>query len=134
MSDTITYVESPSLSASALTALFRSAGLRRPVDDQERLEAMIRHANLVVAAYADGQLVGVARALTDFSYCCYLSDLAVAGSHQRRGIGRELVRRVRERIGDGAVLLLLSAPEAMDYYPLIGFEPITNGWMIRRTR
>lgn len=134
MNDPITYTDSPSISASELARLFQSAGLRRPVDDLARLEQMIRHANLLIGAYDRGQLVGVARGLTDFCYCCYLSDLAVAASHQRQGIGKELVRRVRKRIGEGAVLLLLSAPEAMEYYPTIGFEPITNGWMIRRSR
>lgn len=134
MDNPISYTLSPVISAPELAQLFRSAGLRRPVDDLQRLEQMIRHANLLIGAYEGGRLVGVARALTDFSYCCYLSDLAVAESHQRQGIGKELIRRVREQIGEGAVLLLLSAPEAMEYYPTIGFERITNGWMIRRSR
>lgn len=134
MSDPITYIESPKLSAPALAELFRSSGIRRPVDDFARLENMIRHANLVIGAFAEGRLVGIARALTDFSYCCYLSDLAVAESHQRQGTGRELIRRVRDRIGEESTLLLLSAPEAMDYYPKIGLERVGKGWMIRRSR
>ena len=134
MAPGITYSEAPDISAQQLADLFQSAGIRRPIDDLPRLENMLRHANLVVGAYDDGRLVGVARALTDFSYCCYLSDLAVAREHQRRGIGRALIDHVKARIGEHSMLLLLSAPEAMDYYPAVGFEEVGNGWIIKRKR
>ena len=134
MAPGITYTEAPDISAQQLADLFQSSGIRRPIDDLPRLEKMLRHANLVVGAYDDGRLVGVARALTDFSYCCYLSDLAVAREHQRRGIGRALIDHVKARIGEHSMLLLLSAPEAMDYYPAVGFEEVGNGWIIKRKR
>ncbi|MEO8225117.1 MAG: GNAT family N-acetyltransferase, partial [Gammaproteobacteria bacterium] len=117
----VSYSDSPDISPEELAELFRSSGIRRPIDDLPRLATMLRHANLIIGAYSDGRLVGVARALTDFSYCCYLSDLAVAEEHQHRGIGRELIERVRARIGEQSMLLLLSAPEAMEYYPKVGF-------------
>jgi GNAT superfamily N-acetyltransferase len=128
----IVYVEAPAVSAPQLSELFRSSGIRRPVDDLPRLENMLTHANLLIGAYADGRLVGLARALTDFSYCCYLSDLAVAKEYQRHGIGRELVARVKQRVGDQSMLLLLSSPEAMACSPRIGFEAVNNGWIIKR--
>jgi GNAT superfamily N-acetyltransferase len=134
MARDIDYVESPAITAAELAEVFRSSGINRPVDDPARLEKMLAHANLVIGAYADGRLVGVARGLTDFSYCCYLSDLAVAKDFQHRGIGRELLRRVRERIGDQSMLLLLSAPAATGYYPKVGFEKVENGWIIKRDR
>jgi len=114
--------------------LFRASGINRPVDDLARLAKMLAHANLVIGAYLDDRLVGVARALTDFSYCCYLSDLAVAREWQHCGIGRELLQRVKRRVGDEAMLLLLSAPAAMGYYPKVGFENVENGWIIKRAR
>jgi GNAT superfamily N-acetyltransferase len=128
----ISYVNEPFVSAAQLAELFRASGIRRPVDDLPRLQKMLVHANLLIGAYADGRLVGIARALTDFSYCCYLSDLAVAKDYQRYGIGRELVARVKRRIGDQSMLLLLSSPEAMSYYPRIGLEEVKNGWIIKR--
>ncbi len=85
-----------------------------------------------MARFAGSRLVGIARALTDFSYCCYLSDLAVRKEYQRRGIGRELIDRVKRRIGDQSMLLLLSSPDAMTYYPGIGLEAVNNGWIIKR--
>lgn len=113
--------------------LFRCSGLRRPVDQLDRIEAMLEHADLLVTAWHGEALIGVARALTDWRYCCYLSDLAVTPSHQRQGIGRALIRQVQSAIGPECMLLLLAAPEAMDYYPHIGFEPAPNAWIIHRS-
>ncbi len=131
-SEGVSYSEAPAVSARELAELFRSSGIRRPVDDLPRLEKMLRHANLLIGAYMGTRLVGIARALTDFSYCCYLSDLAVAKEHHHCGIGRELVNRVKRRVGEQSMLLLLASPEAMEYYPQIGFEPVANGWIIKR--
>lgn len=130
--ESISYAEAPAVSAQQLAELFRSSGIRRPVDDLPRLEKMLQHSNLVIGGFAGGRLVGIARALTDFSYCCYLSDLAVRKEYQRRGIGRELIDRVKRRIGDRSMLLLLSSPDAMTYYPGIGLEAVNNGWIIKR--
>jgi GNAT superfamily N-acetyltransferase len=94
-------------------------GERRPVEDLKRLEMMVRHASLIVTARQGGLLVGVARSLTDFAYCTYLSDLAVRKSFQRQGIGRELIRQTK-LLTPQAKLILLSAPAAVEYYPRIG--------------
>ena len=134
MSSRISYVEGPAISAAELAAVFRASGINRPVDDLPRLEKMLAHANLVIGAYLDGQLIGVARALTDFSYCCYLSDLAVAREFQHRGVGRALLQRVKQRVGEQSMLLLLSAPTAMEYYPKVGLEKVENGWIIKRAK
>ncbi len=95
---------------------------------------MIDNPNLTFTAWDGERLAGIAPALTDFSFCCYLSDLAVDQEYQRAGIGRELVRQVRVEIGERVSLLLLSAPEAMGYYPRVGFEKVVNGFAIQRVR
>lgn len=130
----ISYRDDVRITPEQLAEVFRQSGIRRPVDDLPRMETMLRHASLVVTAWNGEQLVGVARALTDFSYCCYLSDLAVDKRFQKQGIGKELIARVREAIGEGAMLLLLAAPEAMEYYPKVGFDAVTNAWMIKRVQ
>lgn len=122
------------LAAPDVAAVFDASGIRRPINDLARIERMFSNANLIFSAWHDGKLVGVCRALTDFSYCCYLSDLAVDKSFQKHGIGRELIARVRSAIGEEVALVLLSAPEAMAYYPKVGFEKIENGFIIKRTR
>ena len=128
----IKYFVNRRLDPRAVANVYQSSGLKRPVNDIERINKMLEHANLVVSAWDGEQLVGVARALTDFCFCCYLSDLAVAKEYQKKGIGKELVNRVQTEIGDETMLLLLSVPEAMQYYPHIGFEPVSNGWIIKR--
>jgi predicted N-acetyltransferase YhbS len=105
-------------------------GERRPVDDRERMAAMLRHANLVVTAWDGDLLVGIARAFSDFAYVTYLSDLAVRVSHQRRGIGKELIRRAQQAGGPNAYMALLAAPKAVGYYPHIGFRQHPSAWIL----
>jgi len=130
----IQYRTNAPLNAKDLAKLFEKSGIRRPTGDLDRLQRMIDHANLTITAWDEEQLVGIARALTDFCWCCYLSDLAVDRAYQHQGIGRELVRQVRAVIGEESTLVLVSAPEAMPYYPKIGMEAIQSGWMIKRTK
>jgi len=130
----IEYLQNTSLAAADIVTVFDASGIRRPTTDLARIERMFANANLVFSAWHEGKLVGVCRALTDFSYCCYLSDLAVDKAYQKHGIGRELIARVQELIGDEVALILLSAPEAMEYYPKVGFEKVENGFIIKRIR
>ena len=113
--------------------VLRRSGLaeRRPVANPEIIQGMLEHADLLVTAWADELLVGVARSVTDFHYCCYLSDLAVDRAYQRSGIGRELIRRTREQLGPGCILILLSAPAAVGYYPRLGFSAHNSAWVLR---
>lgn len=113
--------------------LYRAStlGERRPVDERGRMEKMLRNANLVITAWDGELLVGISRALTDFAYATYLSDLAVRLSYQRQGIGKELVRRTKEESGPGATVILLSAPKAVDYYPHIGMTHHPQAWILR---
>ena len=117
-----------------IVRVFQASGIRRPIDDAARIGRMFAQSNLVLSAWEGERLVGVCRALTDFSYCCYLSDLAVDRACQHQGIGRELVERTRTLLGEKVSIILLSAPEALDFYPRLGFEPLTNGFIVRRAR
>ena len=92
---------------------------RRPVDDFERIKKMCENANLIVTARFNGKLIGVARSITDFVYCTYLSDLAVDEEYQKKGIGKKLIEETKKQALQ-AKLILLSAPAAVDYYPKIG--------------
>ncbi|MBY6264057.1 N-acetyltransferase [Azospirillum sp. 412522] len=118
----IQYAVEPELSADAFIDVLERSGLaeRRPVGDRPRVEAMLRNAGLIVTAREEGRLVGVARSITDFVYCCYLSDLAVDRALQGRGIGKELMRRTRDAMGPGTMCLLLSAPGAITFYETAG--------------
>lgn len=120
-------------SCDAVMELYADAGLKRPMDG-DRITRMYSHSNLVVTAWDGDRLVGVSRALTDFCYCCYLSDLAVRMKYQHHGIGRELIRLTKEKIGDESMLLLLSASSAMEYYPKVGLAKVENGFFIPRVK
>jgi ribosomal protein S18 acetylase RimI-like enzyme len=104
-------------------------GERRPVDDRERMQQMLLCANLVVSAWDGDRLVGIARSLSDFCYATYLSDIAVRLAYQRRGIGRELIRRTQAE-GGRATVFLFAAPKAVDYYARVGFSG-GSGWILR---
>jgi predicted N-acetyltransferase YhbS len=103
---------------------------RRPVDDLQCVKAMIENANLICTAWDGPKLVGIARSVTDFEYCCYLSDLAVDVACQKQGIGRELIRLTRSKLGKRAMIILLAAPKAEAYYPRIGFDLHRSAWIL----
>ncbi|MGE3653810.1 MAG: GNAT family N-acetyltransferase [Flavobacteriales bacterium] len=114
--------------------LYNSSGLNRPTTDVERITNMYANSNLIVSAWHNEKLVGISRSLTDFCYCCYLSDLAVREEYKSSGIGKKLIELTREKIGEQTMLLLLSAPIAMEYYPKVGFQKVENGFIINRTK
>jgi len=137
MKSSIVYaVESDLGAAEFVDVLVRSTlSERRPVGDPDRIARMLSNASLVLTARAtEGLLIGVSRAITDYSYCTYLSDLAVDVAYQRRGIGRELIRRTHEAAGLETSLVLLSAPNAETYYPHVGMLQHKSCWVTPRQR
>lgn len=130
----ITYKINFPLNIEDIIFVYNDSGLRRPTSDKERIKKMFFNSNLVISAWKDNKLVGIARSVTDFSYCCYLSDLAVKKEFQKMGIGKELIRLTRQHTGENVMLLLLSAPEAMGYYPKIGMDRVENGFAIKRAK
>ena len=128
----IVYSEERDLSVQEFRQILVASTLseRRPADDLARLERMLRHADLIITARDGARLVGISRAITDFSYCCYLSDLAVDVAYQHQGIGKRLIAETRARAGESATLLLVSAPAAEAYYPKIGMKHVASCWSI----
>lgn len=129
----ITYAVEPLLGEREFVDVLRRSTLaeRRPVDDAVRIRDMLRHANLIVTARDAAQgdlLVGVSRCLTDFTFCCYCSDLAVDVDYQRLGIGRALLARSVEEAGRQTTFLLLAAPKAIEYYPRLGMPKLDNAF------
>jgi GNAT superfamily N-acetyltransferase len=107
-------------------------GERRPIHDRAKMEGMIKHGNIFVTAWIGEKLVGVSRALSDFSHCCYLADLAVDEAYQKQGIGKRLINETHTVSGLHTSLILLAAPKAANYYPKIGMERFTDCFLIRR--
>lgn len=106
-----------------------SLGARRPVDNYCVMKGMLDNADLLITAWEGSELIGVARCVSDFSYCCYLSDLAVAEDYQNQGIGKLMIKKIEQQLPPSCKIILLSAPQASDYYPKIGFEKHDNAWV-----
>ena len=118
-------------SAEFIDILNRSTlGIRRPVNDLQRIEKMLEHGNVLITAWSNDLLVGVSRALTDFSFCCYLSDLAVDESYQHKGIGKKLIDETHKAAGEQTSLILLAAPAAVNYYSKINMERFADCFRI----
>lgn len=129
-----TYQLEPQLSPAEFVDVLKLSTLaeRRPVDNERAIRGMLENADIILTCRIGRLLVGVSRAITDYSYCTYLSDLAVDQAFQRQGIGRELIRRTHEAAGLHTTLILLSAPAAESYYPHIGMQKHGSCWIIPR--
>ena len=105
-------------------------GERRPIDSDECLRGMLKHADILATAWDGELLVGVSRSLTDWHYACYLADLAVDIAYQYQGIGRQLIDLTQRQLGPLCKIILLAAPAANEYYSHIGFEHNARAWLL----
>jgi N-acetylglutamate synthase-like GNAT family acetyltransferase len=119
--------------AEQVISLYNNAGLPRPTNDRTRIQKMYENSNLVVTAWSNDKLVGVSRCITDWVWSCYLADLAVDPACQKAGVGRGLIEHTKEKLGEQSMILLLSVPTAMTYYPKVGFTKEDRAFMISRT-
>lgn len=133
----VRYTLEPGLSTEEFIDVLRRSTLaeRRPIDQPLRISGMLAHADIILSArFESGLLIGVSRAITDYHYCTYLSDLAVDREYQRQGIGRELIRRTHDAAGLATRLILLAAPASRGYYPHIGMKGHDSCWTIEPQR
>jgi GNAT superfamily N-acetyltransferase len=128
----VEYLINEKVSVEDFMYVLQGSGLaeRRPVSDISTLQWMLDHANLTISAKIDGVLIGIARSVTDFHYACYLSDLAVLKSFQKKGIGKKLIEETKAQLGPNCSIILLSAPKAGSYYPHIGFKQHDSAWTL----
>jgi len=120
--------------AEQVIELYDNTGLPRPTHDPQRIRAMFDNSDLIITAWDENKLVGVSRTITDWVWCSYLADLAISPAYKRSGIGKKLIELAREKIGERSMLLLLSVPTAMDYYPKVGFVREHRAFIIHRTK
>jgi len=128
----IIYSQGGKLDLDQVIDLYRSStlGERRPVDKRDVMQGMVENADLIITAWEESRLIGISRTLTDFWNVAYLADLAVDQDYQKRGIGTELVEKTRQALKPTCSIVLLSAPDANEYYPKIGFEPNPRAWTL----
>ena len=128
----ITYTTTQTITSNEfIDILTRSTlGERRPIDNEKCIQGMLDHADILALALDNGKIIGVARAVTDFNYACYLSDLAVDVDYQKMGIGEKLIATVQEKLEKSCKIILLSSPDAVGYYPKIGFSQHGSAWTL----
>ncbi|MGM8226854.1 GNAT family N-acetyltransferase [Cellvibrio sp. ARAG 10.3] len=129
----IYYRDDAVLTPEEAIALYQKStlGERRPVDRPDIFAGMLKNANLIITAWDDQRLIGIARSLTDFTYVTYLADLAVDVEYQHQGIGKQLIAETQARIAPECMIVLLAAPKANDYYPKLGFTHNPRAWMLK---
>jgi N-acetylglutamate synthase-like GNAT family acetyltransferase len=130
----ISYRHDITPTAAQVIELYDTAGLPRPTSDSARIQKMIDNADLIVTAWVNDKLIGLSRSITDWVWCCYLADLAVLPDSKKTGIGRKLIELTKQKVGEQSMVLLLSVPTAMEYYPKVGFEKVDNGFIIFREK
>jgi ribosomal protein S18 acetylase RimI-like enzyme len=135
----VLYASEPALDVAEFRRVLVDSGLGkvRPVDDKARLRTMLDNANLVLTARLDRpdrQLVGVARGMTDFSWVCYISDLAVSKAAQGLGVGKGLMDEARRQLGPSVAISLISMPDAVGFYERIGMTRMTDAFWFSRKR
>jgi ribosomal protein S18 acetylase RimI-like enzyme len=135
----VLYASEPTLDVAEFRRVLMESGLgeTRPVDDEARLQAMLANANLVLTARLDRpdrQLIGVARAITDFAWVCYLAELAVTRSAQGLGVGNGLMDEAQRQLGPSVAISLLSMPDAVGFYERIGMTRMSDAFWFGRRR
>jgi N-acetylglutamate synthase-like GNAT family acetyltransferase len=130
----IEYKINTPVSADQFIELLRqsSLGERRPIDDRECIEGMVKNSNLIISCWDGEKLIGIARSMTDFHYACYLSDLAVDKKYQSSGVGKKLLVITQEQLGPKCKLILIAAPTANSYYKHLGFTNNQSCWILER--
>ena len=130
----ITYEINPTITSTQFIEILNSStlGKRRPIDDIDTINGMINNADILITAIHNNKIIGIARAVSDFNYCCYLSDLAVHSKYQNKAIGKMLISKVQEQLNNKCKIILLSAPNASEYYPKIGFTQHNSAWVLQK--
>ncbi|SFK37431.1 GNAT family N-acetyltransferase [Lysobacter sp. cf310] len=135
MESSIVYAREATVAVADFRQVLVDSGLGaiRPVDDAPRLRQMLDAADLIVSARRpDGELVGIARCVTDFAWCCYLSELAVSKAAQGLGIGQGLLDETRRQLGPTVSLILASVPDAVGFYERAGMAPMQHTFWYKR--
>jgi N-acetylglutamate synthase-like GNAT family acetyltransferase len=114
--------------------LYENSGLPRPTNDKDRIQKMYANSNLIITAWDKNLLVGVSRSITDWVWSCYLADLAVRDNYKKSGIGKTLIELTKQKVGEQSMVLLLSVPSALEYYPKVGFEKQESSFIINRVK
>ena len=126
----VTYAEEPGLGVDDYVSVLAETTMRtkRPLANRKRIGDMLAGANLIVTARQDGEILGLARCISDGAWICYCAELAVKESAQGLGIGSGIIGKLNELLGPKIGLALFSEPEALGFYEKAGLTRLDNGF------
>ena len=111
-----------------IRALYAAVGWTAYTEDLPALERGFQNSLLVLAAYEDGELIGLIRAVGDGATVVFVQDLLVAPQKQRRGVGTALLKAVLDRYSNVRQLLLTTdnTPNTIAFYKSLGFSDLST--------
>jgi N-acetylglutamate synthase-like GNAT family acetyltransferase len=119
----ITYRPASAEDYEQVRSLLSDEGWGDRVLDPDSFRRMMEGAARTVVAFDGARVVGFARALCDEASNGYISTVAVASDMRRRGIGRELVRRLIEQESPGSITWVLRAGRGSEeFWKKMGFQ------------
>ncbi|HSQ60000.1 MAG TPA: GNAT family N-acetyltransferase [Acidobacteriota bacterium] len=101
----------------------------------EQVRRALDHSRPVITAWDGTRLVGFTRVISDLTYRATIWDVIVADTHQKLGIGREMMRRVLGHPElESVTMFLLLTKDRHRFYEHLGFETDRELSMILRRR
>lgn len=118
--------EYTSYNEAEILKLYASVGWTAYTDHPETLKKGFENSILTLAAYEDGQLLGIIRTVGDGQTIEFIQDILIFPTHQRKGVGSALMRAVLDRYRHVRQIKLTSddTPEAIGFYTAMGFRQL----------
>ena len=113
--------------------IYTENGWTEYLRDRERVRRAFRNSLLILGAFREGKLIGFVRCVGDGETVVYVQDLIVRPAFHRRGIGRELMRRVSDRYSDVRQFLLITDEGdavSNEFYRVIGMRGNCHGFPV----
>lgn len=119
------------LNPARILTLYRRAPLTHPVSAADQVWHMYEQASLVLSAWHEERLVGIARVMTDGILYSFLCDLAVEPDVQGLGIGRRLAEAIFDRCAGTQLILIGTGNTAgmNSLYARFGFTRLNDVWI-----
>jgi predicted GNAT family acetyltransferase len=106
----------------------------------QQLRISFENSYAVCFAWADGRVIGKARALSDGVCNAYVVDVWTHSDFRRQGIASEMMRRLMQRL-EGQHIYLQADEDVLGFYANLGFKEQPSGlsrvvgqWLVNETR
>ena len=117
----IRYSDTRELPVDPVLALYRANGWSAAGKPDELMKGLA-NSHALHTAWDGDRLVGLGNAISDGHLVVYYSHLLVLPDYHRRGVGRELMRRLMAKYEGFHQHMLVADARAVDFYRELGFE------------